>query len=543
MKIRVIAFVLAFIIISAAGVFPDASVAGVTLLGDVNGDGAVDSLDAALVLRYDAGLLILDSELLSAADCNSDGGVDSLDAATILKYDAGLISLPQATCADGNHSFGVWTTVREASCTVNGEEKRSCVNCGVEEIHIVLARHTVEILEGYDATCTENGLTEGSYCSVCFIVISAQEPIIASGHRLVQTVIQTPTPNGDGLVLCECIDCDYEYTASLPYTEDGDYESSEEESREEESVSEDDSFRTSYYDGEYVNIDIDGNTLTVKGVLDYAGMDAVWIRVFTADDDSVVFDDYVEVPSGTPFSSSFDLSGKTERMYVTLYHHKAGDVYSWSYIDKGRYFISRNNGQYALEKSPVFQHNAQLFDDYIDPQTGFYYMLSPEMRTASDLLVGNVEDDYEIMYTLFKWVSENVYYDYDFLYGVTDSCHLSPENVYRYRYTVCQGYTNLLCALLQAQGIPCIQTECYGQFPIDAEGADATTVNHVFVEAYLESENRWVIMDPTWNSGNRYQGGVFEQGFTLSRYFDVTPQELSVCHKVIRRKAPWFWYV
>lgn len=58
-------------------------------LGDVNDDGEIDSLDAAAVLKYDAGIL---AEISEAADVNGDGEVDSLDAAAILKYDAGIIT-------------------------------------------------------------------------------------------------------------------------------------------------------------------------------------------------------------------------------------------------------------------------------------------------------------------------------------------------------------------------------------------------------------------------------------------------------------------
>lgn len=57
-------------------------------LGDVNEDGFVDNLDAAFILKYDAGLI---SEAPENADVNDDGIVDNLDATKILKYDAGLI--------------------------------------------------------------------------------------------------------------------------------------------------------------------------------------------------------------------------------------------------------------------------------------------------------------------------------------------------------------------------------------------------------------------------------------------------------------------
>ncbi len=60
-----------------------------TLKGDANDDGVVDNLDAAMILKYDAG--VINSVNESAADVNGDGAVDNLDAAMILKYDAGII--------------------------------------------------------------------------------------------------------------------------------------------------------------------------------------------------------------------------------------------------------------------------------------------------------------------------------------------------------------------------------------------------------------------------------------------------------------------
>ena len=60
--------------------------------GDVNGDGLVSAADAALVLRYDAGLIDLSDPKLEAADMDGDGQVTSLDAKAILKYVAGRLA-------------------------------------------------------------------------------------------------------------------------------------------------------------------------------------------------------------------------------------------------------------------------------------------------------------------------------------------------------------------------------------------------------------------------------------------------------------------
>lgn len=60
--------------------------------GDADCSGQVTSVDAALVLQFDAGLLdILVFTCLLVADVNEDGTVNALDATLILQFAAGLI--------------------------------------------------------------------------------------------------------------------------------------------------------------------------------------------------------------------------------------------------------------------------------------------------------------------------------------------------------------------------------------------------------------------------------------------------------------------
>ncbi|WP_370747460.1 dockerin type I domain-containing protein [Faecalibacillus intestinalis] len=61
------------------------------LLGDVNGDGGINFLDAIMVLRHDAEIIELEENQLKAADVNKDGEVNFLDSIMILRYDAEII--------------------------------------------------------------------------------------------------------------------------------------------------------------------------------------------------------------------------------------------------------------------------------------------------------------------------------------------------------------------------------------------------------------------------------------------------------------------
>jgi CSLREA domain-containing protein len=59
-------------------------------LGDVNDDGSVNAIDAALILQYGAGLVTTLPNAPSA-DVNHSGTVNAIDATLILQYAAGLI--------------------------------------------------------------------------------------------------------------------------------------------------------------------------------------------------------------------------------------------------------------------------------------------------------------------------------------------------------------------------------------------------------------------------------------------------------------------
>ncbi len=61
------------------------------VLGDVNGDGQVDNLDANDVYLYFNDAIIFTAEQMAAADVNGDGYVDNLDADAIFKLFNGLI--------------------------------------------------------------------------------------------------------------------------------------------------------------------------------------------------------------------------------------------------------------------------------------------------------------------------------------------------------------------------------------------------------------------------------------------------------------------
>ena len=66
------------------------------LLGDVNQDGTINSLDASAILMYLVGLTTFTSEQMLIADVDGDGLITSADASYLLQYLVGII--PSLNC-------------------------------------------------------------------------------------------------------------------------------------------------------------------------------------------------------------------------------------------------------------------------------------------------------------------------------------------------------------------------------------------------------------------------------------------------------------
>ena len=94
---------------------------------------------------------------------------------------------------------------KEATCSEVGTKcvVEQCVLCGEEisrkEVEIPKTEHDIIVDEAVAATCTEDGLTEGSHCAVCGEVIVEQEVIKAVGHKEVKDEAVAATCTEDGL--------------------------------------------------------------------------------------------------------------------------------------------------------------------------------------------------------------------------------------------------------------------------------------------------------------------------------------------------------
>lgn len=164
--------------------------------------------------------------------------------------------------------------------------------------------------------------------------------------------------------------------------------------------------------------------------------------------------------------------------------------------------------------------------------TDYYQSDEEPIKNLADKIAERCGDDnYLRVLEVHKFVAHYLFYDYDELQTKVRQDDSSLAVVNR-RHTTCRGYVSLCVSLLRAMNIPAQQLVCYLANPgqmIDVEHVKPR-INHVVVAAF--ADNRWLLLDPTRDSHNKYKNGEFhcsnEQPSLAN--FDMTEQLFSFTH-------------
>ncbi len=113
-------------------------------------------------------------------------------------------------CKSHEHKWSEWETIITATCSHEGKEQRTCLDCDeIETRSIEKTEHRIVIDERVEPDCIHTGLTEGSHCEVCGEIIVAQQVIPATGEhhividkRIEPTCVSTGLTEGSHCEVC-----------------------------------------------------------------------------------------------------------------------------------------------------------------------------------------------------------------------------------------------------------------------------------------------------------------------------------------------------
>jgi len=147
--------------------------------GDINNDGDITVTDLSMVNQAVNNPQILTADQRKRADVNADGAITKEDVTWIQQYVLGVIQEFPAESHVHNYSSKI---TKKATCSSTGVRTYSCI-CG-ESYTVTLPKtsHTPATDPAVEATCTRDGKTQGSHCSVCGTILTAQKTVKATGH-------------------------------------------------------------------------------------------------------------------------------------------------------------------------------------------------------------------------------------------------------------------------------------------------------------------------------------------------------------------------
>jgi len=435
--------------------------------------------------------------------------------------------------ATDDHAWNVGLVILKPTCTQSGSRQITCTLCRAKKTEPVPVDPEAHTWDAGKVTKNPLCVIKGIRTHTCVICKATKQEFIApSGkHTYKRSVYREATATKEGIAEYTCTLCNTSYMAVIPKTQTGTSTAPTPQAVDPTHL------RTSHSAAEYVDFKIAGSTLTVEGKITEKGLKSVWIRVGKKSD-GTDYETLIDVESGASFKATFNLSHVTARTPVQIYTHCAGDARDtyWSYIYNS-VAVQKENGKYQLSAPAFYEDNVKLLSSR--PEKDETAKISSVIQKQSDSIVNGEKDVYKQMKLLHDWVAENIYYDYACLEDKSLTSFEKPEEVLQNRRGVCVGYVNLLSALLQAQGISTrtVSVLSMGTPLLALEDGSfqfaLTFTPHVLLEAYLPDEDRWVWIDPTWDSMNTFKEAQWNKGSPSSLYFDVSLEFLSYTHMLV----------
>lgn len=288
--------------------------------------------------------------------------------------------------------------------------------------------------------------------------------------------------------------------------------------------------RTSYNSEAYALFEIVGDQVTAVGVYKNDRL-----RRITSPNDGIVSMRFSAKADGS-FEAVFGMAAGSGSSLIRL-EFDSGAVLS--------YRIDCDGGGWYFPENGLSESNRSVFEHIYDApaEAALYYLsasgdaeraaqVRDQLRQVSDSVTAGLEGDYDKARAVCAYIAAHYYYDQDARDTDVTTETYALENVLKNSRTVCTGFANLTCALLQAQGIDAVAVKggvssggvTYEQLPNGVQ-------NHEFTAFWYAAEERWVWMDACWNGSGTYANGEYVPNVPHEKYFDITDDALSQNHR------------
>ncbi|MGN0107770.1 MAG: transglutaminase domain-containing protein [Hominilimicola sp.] len=297
-----------------------------------------------------------------------------------------------------------------------------------------------------------------------------------------------------------------------------------------------------FYPNENIGMIVDYDTVNIFGTV--ASKNKAHLIADFSDENGETLDQVsMSANSDGEFNKKIDIPDTDSlsiRLAVYTGSKSYGQFESWVYnyvtLDK------TPDGGWELSKSPVFDHNKQMYEKDKSIKDALKHTASIQSNSdgiisIAQQLTQDIDSDYYKVLALHDWICSYMYYDIDSL-NAQETPPYYATDIVKSRKAVCLGFATLMASLCRSIDIPCNVVSGYALGVNDnnmswTDETVATDVqNHAWNEAYVDG--RWIIIDTTWDCANKIENGEMTKGSEVSHiYFDANLQFFSNNHKIL----------
>jgi hypothetical protein len=128
------------------------------------------------------------------------------------------VTVEQESVEALGHELGEYETTKEPTCTAKGEKTARCIRCTyTKTADVAKVAHKEVTVKAVKPTCTKTGKTQGSKCSLCGKIMTAQQSISATGHNKTIKVLTKATTKANGKISTTCQTCGKKFGENRVY--------------------------------------------------------------------------------------------------------------------------------------------------------------------------------------------------------------------------------------------------------------------------------------------------------------------------------------
>lgn len=296
-----------------------------------------------------------------------------------------------------------------------------------------------------------------------------------------------------------------------------------------------------FYSAQNFSVSVSDDEADVYGILTSGNEKHLVYRFLDADDNVLEqFTDSVDADGN--YRKIMTIPDGTHQLTIFTGAERFGNyssqVFNYVYLEKNA------EGAWQIALSPVTQHNITEYEKAksISAALKSTYAVCAGTDSVISLarsITSGLATNYEKAAALHDWICNNIYYDTDSIVGEYNTAPYVATDVLEKKRAVCLGYANLYASLCRAISIPCNVVTGYalgvtGSHDVNWNENNINTeeANHAWNEVYID--NRWVIVDTTWDCRNKIENGTtVSEGETSHLYFDANIMFFSSNHKII----------